>query len=372
MTQSDIDSTLLKGKKHLTDNGTDEQFISIRCTDPFMPFERQLDSIMGRLSIFLNENPSLNIVFERWFISDSACQQETIDRLRSQTGHAVSVIEQPPLDGTKVAFMAWLQAGVSTSHVSGNLFQVQGREYTHYWTSSCRATGPDSMVQTQELLDNYGNLIGNQGCSIADNCIRTWFFVQNIDNNYHGMVVARNNVFDRIGLTVDTHFIASTGIAGRSKDHNNYVQFEAYAIKGIGPRQITYIEATDHLNPTHEYGVRFERATAVDYSDRRHIFISGTASIDRHGQIMYPGDIIGQTGRMVSNVEALLKSAGSGPDDIMQIIVYLRDIADYKVVSKIMDGRFPGMPMVYTNAPVCRPGWLVEMECIAIRKKNSL
>ena len=30
--------------------------------------------------------------------------------------------------------------------------------------------------------------------------------------------------------------------------------------------------------------------------------------------------------------------------------------------------RFPNVPRMITLAPVCRPGWLVEMECMAVRK----
>jgi len=372
MTQPNEDKILLKEKRYYTPNGTDEIFISISNIDPFLPYRSQVECIETSLQQYMVKAPGFRIVFERWFVSDSACQQDTIEMVRAHSDHAVSIIEQPPLDGTKVAFQAWLQEGVETSHVSGNLYQVRNGQTTHYWTSSCRADGTDSLAQTEELMDTYDRLLESQGCTIADNCIRTWFFVQNIDNNYHGMVVARNNVFDRIGLTVDTHFIASTGIAGRSANHKNFVQFEAYAVKGIEPHQIKYIQATDHLNPTHEYGVRFERATAVDYSGRRHVFISGTASIDCHGEIVYPGDIVGQTGRMIENVGALLKAAESDFNDIMHIIVYLRDIADYQVVSSIIKERFPNMPLVITCAPVCRPGWLVEMECIAITKKKSL
>ena len=45
-----------------------------------------------------------------------------------------------------------------------------------------------------------------------------------------------------------------------------------------------------------------------------------------------------------------------------------RDIADYAVVKEMFDKRFPDTPRVITLAPVCRPGWLVEMECMAVKK----
>jgi len=61
----------------------------------------------------------------------------------------------------------------------------------------------------------------------------------------------------------------------------------------------------------------------------------------------------------------LLDEADCAFDDLMQIIVYLRDMADYKLVNKLFDQKFPTVPKVIVLAPICRPGWLVEMECIA-------
>ena len=74
-----------------------------------------------------------------------------------------------------------------------------------------------------------------------------------------------------------------------------------------------------------------------------------------------------QTKHMWENVEALLKEAGSSYDEVMQMIVYLRDISDYHTVKALYDERFPDKPKVFVHGPVCRPGWLVEMECMAIK-----
>lgn len=43
---------------------------------------------------------------------------------------------------------------------------------------------------------------------------------------------------------------------------------------------------------------------------------------------------------MWENVEALLKEAGCTFDDLGQMIVYLRDVADYTVVKGMYDERF--------------------------------
>ena len=210
-----------------------------------------------------------------------------------------------------------------------------------------------------------------EGCTLKDNCIRTWFFVNDVDLNYGGVVRARNQFFFTQGLTVNTHFIASTGIGGRQADPNVLSQMDNYAIAGIEQEQIHYLYASSHLNRTSDYGVSFERGTRIDYQDRRQVFISGTASINNKGEIMYPKDIRKQTHRMWENVETLLAEAECTYEDVGYMVVYLRDTADYQVVHQLYEERFHGKPYVIVHAPVCRPGWLIEMECMAVRQVDN-
>ena len=144
-----------------------------------------------------------------------------------------------------------------------------------------------------------------------------------------------------------------------------------YAIDGISREQVCHLYAPTHLNRTSDYGVSFERGTRVDYGDRRHVFISGTASINNKGEVMYPKDIEQQTRRMWDNVEALLAEAECTFDEVPMMIVYLRDVADYDLVSNLFAERFPDKPIVIVLAPVCRTGWLVEMECMAVKAINQ-
>jgi enamine deaminase RidA (YjgF/YER057c/UK114 family) len=144
-----------------------------------------------------------------------------------------------------------------------------------------------------------------------------------------------------------------------------------YAISGIKPEQIHFLYAPMNLNRTSEYGVSFERGTYVDYADRRHVFISGTASINNKGQIINARDVVKQAQRVWDNVGALLSEADCTFFDVAMMIVYLRDTADYHVVRALYEERFPGKPYIIVHAPVCRPGWLVEMECMAVKKMEN-
>jgi enamine deaminase RidA (YjgF/YER057c/UK114 family) len=54
--------------------------------------------------------------------------------------------------------------------------------------------------------------------------------------------------------------------------------------------------------------------------------------------------------------------------DVASMIVYLRDIADRDVVLAYLEEHYPAVPRVMVWAPVCRPAWLVEVECVAIKE----
>jgi enamine deaminase RidA (YjgF/YER057c/UK114 family) len=349
--------------------GVAEYHAIFRITNPRLTYAEQVDSIQSAYELLVKEEiPGAVALLKRYFLSDAANQSHQLLATQIENSDcALSIVEQPPLDGTKIALWVYLQTGVQTRTLPHGDYEVSHGGYRHIWSASNFNKASKSEYQTRLLLNDYVMRLAGQGCSLANNCIRTWFFVQNVDVNYAGVVKARNEVFLTQNLTEKTHFIASTGIAGRHADHEVLVQMDAYAIDGVQPEQIHYLYAPTHLNPTYEYGVSFERGTYVDYGDRRQVFISGTASINNRGEIMYPGDIRKQTLRMWENVETLLAEAECTFEHVGHLIVYLRDIADYTVVQEMFEERFPHIPKVYLQAPVCRPGWLVEMECMAVK-----
>lgn len=350
------------------DCGTDvrEYHSMIRITDRRLPFATQLEAVISAYDELLDRLPNTQAVFKRYFLSDASNQADDVV-VADVTDCAKSIIQQAPLNGSKVALWVWLMTGVQTGMTKSGLYEVRHGDFRHMFNASAHNLAANSEYQMRLLFNEYVMQLAEEGCTLADNCIRTWLFVNDIDLNYGGVVRARNQVFFTQGLTQNTHFIASTGIGGRQQDPNVLSQMDNYAIAGVKPEQIHYLYAPTHLNRTSDYGVSFERGTYVDYADRRHVFISGTASINNKGEVMYAKDVEQQTRRMWENVEALLAEAECTFDDVCEMIVYLRDIADYDLVSAMYQERFPGKPVVIVHAPVCRPGWLVEMECTAVK-----
>lgn len=308
------------------------------------------------------------VVFKRYFLSD-ACNQ--VPHMTDLGDVSVSFIQQPPLDGSKVALWIYIEKGVELRNDQDGVIVVDHNGYRQLWKMGMTTNVGDSAQQTTALLESYEASLAKYGATIEANSIRTWFYVRDVDIQYAGMVRARKENFEANGLTPQTHYISSTGIGGLPADPKAIIQLGTFSLVGFEPAQQRYLYALSHLNKTIEYGVTFERGTLVEYGDRGHIFISGTASIDNKGNVLYVGDIRRQTERMWENVEKLLEEGGMGFDDVMQIVVYLRDTADYDVVSRMFAEKFPRTPYVLTLAPVCRPTWLIEMECIAIDKRRT-
>lgn len=347
--------------------GRREVHAIVRTTLSSRPFQEQLLSVTSAAAALEAEYGGCgrDSVFRRYFLSDATNQAP----LLPEDDCAVSIVQQPPLDGTKIAlWLIFQQDGHGRDLGNG----IRRDDHGIVWVGDC-LTSPTAQsfttphLLTFEYLENFSETLREMGCGLKENCVRTWFFVRDVDVNYAGVVNGRNQMFEHAGLSADSHFIASTGIEGRSPYPEIPVCFNAYADTRISDADMTFLKGASHLNPTVEYGVAFERGTAVDYADRRQVFISGTASIDNKGQIVAPGDIVAQTDRMLENIEVLLREAECGFEDVAQMIIYLRDASDYGVVSRIFAERFPEIPHVIVLAPVCRPGWLIETECMAVR-----
>ena len=325
---------------------------------PGNTFSGALVSLFDRMDRFFGDERAEGRypVFVRFFLSDA---QNQIDALRKAletwplyASLAVSIVEQPPLDGSRIAALVQTASEKKT----GLFHSLRLTEE--------EAAGKDSYAQSRLLFSKYLDLIRPLGLELKTHCVRTWIYVRDIDSNYAGLVKARNDVFAEEGLRHDTHYIASTGIGGATEGRNAVVAIDFLTRPDIRESDKTYLKALSHLSPTHDYGVAFERG--VRLSDGQ-IFISGTASIDSRGQVLHEGDVLAQTDRLLENISVLLQEGGSSLDEVPYFVIYLRDISDYPVIDAYMQERFPTVPRILLEARVCRPSWLIEMECEVIQ-----
>jgi len=302
-------------------------------------FACQLDSVIRRYAE-VRQSRGLapeTAIFRRILVSDALNQASSV-RASSLVNDpacgpvAVSLIQQPPLPGRKIALLAYHIDGdpsVVKHQLSLRLVLVHKAGLKHLWSTRLRgdrtAAGGSGADETTTVFQQLVDTLTAQGGTLAANCVRTWLYVKGVDLFYQDVVNGRTRFFTRHGLTRDTHYIASTGIDGACDHRYSVVAMDAYSVLGLVAKQVTYLNDFDLLCATKDYNVTFERGTRVGYADRAHHFISGTASIDSRGDVVHPGDVLSQLGRAFENVEGLLRSGGAALADMMHLLVYLQE-----------------------------------------------
>lgn len=134
---------------------------------------------------------------------------------------------------------------------------------------------------------------------------------------------------------------------------------------------------TNHgvLNEAYAYAKpsSFSRGMRIDLNGVTILLISGTASIDEHGQSVHIGDFRAQLRRTYDNITGLLESEGCTWKDIVRTTCYLRDIdRDYDVFNQERtkffkeQGLDPLPASTGIEAHLCRPELLIEIEAIAM------
>ena len=140
----------------------------------------------------------------------------------------------------------------------------------------------------------------------------------------------------------------------------------------------TPIEAPDVLNEAYDYALpsSFTRGLAVTIeAGQKILWLSGTASIDDHGETVYENDFRAQNWRTYRNLTTLLEANGANWHDVVRTSCYLRDIdRDYDEFNRMRTLFFECMnisPLPASTgiqAHLCRPDLLIEIELFAIVK----
>jgi hypothetical protein len=117
----------------------------------------------------------------------------------------------------------------------------------------------------------------------------------------------------------------------------------------------------------------FERALLIDDGREKILHISGTASIIgqetvgktdiRKQTIVTIGNI-----RKVSDMErisGLISKPFTGSAVFILFRVYIKNQGDFSIVRRIMNENFPGVPVLFIEADICRDNLLMEIEAEA-------
>ncbi len=98
------------------------------------------------------------------------------------------------------------------------------------------------------------------------------------------------------------------------------------------------------------------------------VFCSGQAALDPTTGKLIAGDVAAQTERVLKNLSAVLKDAGSGLDRVVKAIVFLKNMDDFDTMNAVYARYFGSAPPARSTVEVCRlpKDALVEIEVVAL------
>jgi enamine deaminase RidA (YjgF/YER057c/UK114 family) len=215
--------------------------------------------------------------------------------------------------------------------------------------------------------------LAQAGFGLGD-VVRTWFFLDDLLAWYDAFNRVRAEVYERTRFRAGC-LPASTGVAARNPA-GAWLSAAAWAIQPLnGATRV--VEAVSPLQgPAAAYGSWFSRAVEVIGAPdaggaagvRRHLWISGTASIAPDGRTLHPGRARAQIEHTMRVVEAILESRGYGFGDVTRAVAYFRSARAAPLFGAWLERReCRRLPVLSTVCGICRRELEFEIELDAAR-----
>jgi 2-iminobutanoate/2-iminopropanoate deaminase len=98
------------------------------------------------------------------------------------------------------------------------------------------------------------------------------------------------------------------------------------------------------------------------------VFVSGQVAIDPSTQQVISGDVAAQTDRVLKNLSAILKTAGSGLEKVVRSTVFLKNMGDFAAMNEVYGRYFSTAPPARSTVEVARlpKDVSVEIDVIAL------
>jgi 2-iminobutanoate/2-iminopropanoate deaminase len=98
------------------------------------------------------------------------------------------------------------------------------------------------------------------------------------------------------------------------------------------------------------------------------VFVSGQIAIDPANQQVITGDVAAQTERVLNNLTAILKAAGTGLEKVVRSTVFLKSMGDFAAMNDVYGRHFTSNPPARSTVEAARlpKDVLVEIDVIAL------
>jgi len=101
----------------------------------------------------------------------------------------------------------------------------------------------------------------------------------------------------------------------------------------------------------------------------RLVYCAGAVALGPDGEVVAPGDIVGQTRQVMENLRLALEGAGATFDDVIKVTNYVVDVNDWRKVlpvrAEYLTEPYPASTFVEVSALIF-PELLIEIEALAV------
>lgn len=377
-------------QKHFLRSGPMTELYLTAFAPEDLPFAQQADALFEDLAVELLVHDA-HIFEERIFVTRPAMDEMFMARARAfdflDDGVPPTVLEVPGDEAKILGVQVHALAGFGIPEVLsleegplGRMITCSGaRRVALSGLSGDRHDSPEA--QYAVAFQKAQQLLSRAGLDFRA-VARTWWWMRDILDHYAEFNQVRRTFFaglaDRGESPLEDNplgsplqpFIppASTGIGVRPESRH-FSALDVSAAIGAGVRT-QFFNSAGNQRAASEYGSAFSRASRVDVSGFRTIYVSGTADIDAAGRSCHIGDAKAQIDATLENVTAVLKQLGCGIDDVVQACAYSKTPEIEQIWrNNRMSRRIPAVSMV---ADVCRDDLLFELEATALVRAPGL
>lgn len=111
----------------------------------------------------------------------------------------------------------------------------------------------------------------------------------------------------------------------------------------------------------------YSQAVALPVGGRTLLFLAGQIPLDPASGELVTGPLEEQVRRVMDNLAAVLRAAGSGLDRVVKTTIFLADLDDFAEVNRVYGGYFSHEPPARSTVQVARlpKGVRLEIDAIA-------
>ena len=104
------------------------------------------------------------------------------------------------------------------------------------------------------------------------------------------------------------------------------------------------------------------------------VYCSGQIPLDPKTGLLVQGDTASQAGRILDNLDAVLKAAGSSLEETVKLTVFMTNLGEFDSLNRVLAGRFTRVPLParsVVQVTALPKGASIEMDIVALKKKQE-